>query len=91
MAAPARRMAADPPDRNASIPNQADSSTRAISIGSVIGVACRYSTFGLSATTRAPASAATREPVMPMTRRAIAQTETAKETTDTATPKAPVR
>ena len=49
------------------------------SSGSVIGVACRYSTFGFSAKTAAPATAAARDPVSVRTIQAIAPAASAND------------
>ena len=61
----------------------------ASSSGSVIGVACRYSTFGFSANTAAPATAAAGESVSSRTIHAIAPTATANAAIEIATADAP--
>src|SRR5215217_8105183 len=63
----------------------------ASSNGSVIGVDCRYRTFGFSAKTAEPAMAAIAEPVSQFTIHAIAAAAIAYSTTDKATADAPVR
>src|SRR5215831_15420356 len=61
------------------------------SSGSVIGVDWRYSTFGLSAKTAAPAAPASRDPVTAATIHAIAAAATPNATTDIVTADAPLR
>jgi hypothetical protein len=59
--------------------------------GSVIGVACRYSRFGLHASSATAVVAPAREPVTARTIRAPAQAVTPKQAIETAEAKAPVR
>src|SRR5580765_1614815 len=74
-----------------SINNATPSSVSASSSGSVIGVDCRYSTFGLAAKTIAAKAAARRDAVSADTIHAIAPVATANERIDRATADAPVR
>ena len=62
-----------------------------MSSGSVIGVDCRYSTFGFSANTAAPAAAAVADPVSDSTIQLMAPAAIAKAAIEIATPDAPVR
>ena len=62
-----------------------------MSSGSVIGVDCRYRTFGLSANTVAPVTPAAAEPVNAATIQAMAAVATAKAPIEIATADAPVR
>ena len=71
--------------------NATATSVSASSSGSVIGVACRYSTFGLTANIADPSSAAAADPVRASTIQAIAAVATANEVIDIATAAAPVR
>ena len=59
--------------------------------GSVIGVACRYTTFGFSAKTAAATRAAADDPVSAPAIQAIAVVASAKERTEIRTADAPVR
>jgi hypothetical protein len=63
----------------------------ASSSGSVIGVDCRYSTFGFNAKTAAPATAALADSVSASTIDAIEPLATAKAITEMATADAPLR
>ena len=63
----------------------------ASSSGSVIGVACRYSTFGLKAKTAAPLRAARGDPVSAAIIHAMAAVAIANDTTEIATADAPLR
>src|SRR5262245_24792325 len=74
-----------------SISNATPSSVSASSSGSVIGVDCRYNTFGLAAKTVAATTAATRDSVSADTIHAIAPAATANERIERATADAPVR
>ncbi len=63
----------------------------AMSIGSVIGVAWRYSTLGSNANTAAPAAAAQSDPVMVETSHATAAVANTNERIEKATTEAPGR
>src|SRR5262245_7072412 len=74
-----------------SINNATPSNVSASSSGSVIGVDCRYSTFGLAAKTVAATTAATCDSVSADTIHAMAAVATANERIDRTTADAPVR
>src|SRR6266851_5840326 len=63
----------------------------ATSSGSVIGVDCRYNTFGFSAYAAAAANAAAGDSVIAITSQAIPPAATANAAIEMATPDAPVR
>src|SRR5580765_1000626 len=83
-------MAERLPSRTYAISSATASNVSASSSGSVIGVACRYTTFGFSAKTAAPTSAAAAEPVSAPAIQAMAVVATANEITEMNTADAPV-